>query len=87
MNCQITFDDPHAAETCPCDDCVEARRQLKIEEQGLPETIRETFPNDQKLAGTFVIYCIGETIEVKARGLKPRQIAKILFILLAKIFS
>lgn len=56
-------------------------------EQGLPETIRETFPNSEGLAGTLVIYCIGETIEVKARGLKPRQIARILFALLQKLFS
>ena len=60
---------------------------MSIEEQGLPETIRETFPNDEKLAGTFVVFCIGDTIEVKARGLKPRQLAKIFFTLLLKLFS
>lgn len=57
------------------------------EEQGMPETIRETFPNDQKLAGTFVIYCISDTIEVKARGLKPRQVLKVFLLILSKLFS
>jgi hypothetical protein len=58
-----------------------------IEEQGMPETVRETFANDQKLAGTLVVYCIGDTIEIKARGLSPRQIAKIFAKLIVKLFS
>lgn len=56
-------------------------------EQGMPETIRETLPNPEGIAGTFFIFCSGDTIEVKARGLKPRQVARILFALLSKLFS
>lgn len=58
-----------------------------IEEQGMPETVRETFPNDQNLAGTLVVYCIGNTIEIKARGLSPRQILKVFGLIVVKIFS
>lgn len=55
-------------------------------EFGLPETVRETFPNTDKLAGTFVVYCIGDEIEIKARGLSPRQLLKIFGLLISKMF-
>lgn len=57
-----------------------------IPEFGLPETVRETFPNTDKLAGTFVVYCIGDEIEIKARGLSPRQLLKIFGLLISKMF-
>jgi hypothetical protein len=56
-----------------------------MNEKGLPETVRETFDNDRQLAGTFVIFCIGDKIEMKARGLTPWQIVKIMCLLISKI--
>jgi hypothetical protein len=59
---------------------------VDTEEQGLPETVRETIPNKDGLSGTLAIFCIGDTIEVKARGLTPRQILKVFAVLIEKIF-
>lgn len=54
-------------------------------EFGLPETIRETFDNDRGLSGTLNVFCIGDKIEMKARGLSPWQIVKIMCLLISKI--
>jgi hypothetical protein len=53
--------------------------------QAAQETIRETFENDKNLSGTFVIFCIGDKIEMKARGLTPWQIVKMLCLLISRI--
>jgi hypothetical protein len=58
-----------------------------IEEQGMPETVRETFENKNQFSGTLAVFCIGDTIEIKARGLKPAQIVKIFALLVSKLFS
>lgn len=71
-----------AAPTLPPSQAIE---HIYTTEFGLPETVRETFPNDQKMAGTFVVFCIGDTVEVKARGLTPRQILRIVGLLISKI--
>lgn len=54
-------------------------------EQGLSETVREKFPNVYGYAGTVVIFCIGDTVEVKARGLHPDQVVSILQEIISKI--
>lgn len=54
-------------------------------EKGMPETIRETLPNDQNVAGTVVVLAFDDKIEVKARGMAPRQVAKLLAEIISKI--
>ncbi len=51
-------------------------------EKGLPETLRATVPNDEKYAGTLVVFCTINNIDIKARGLNPQQLIGVL----AKIF-
>lgn len=55
-------------------------------EKGLPHTVHEKFPNVERFSGALCIYCIGDEIEIVARGLKPRQIVKILCLFISKIF-
>jgi hypothetical protein len=54
--------------------------------KGAPETLRLQIPNLGKTKGTFVIFALDETIEVKARGLKRRELIKILGVIISKIF-
>jgi hypothetical protein len=55
-------------------------------EKALPHTVHEKFQNTDKLAGALCVYCIGDEIEIVARGLKPRQIVKIFCLFISKIF-
>jgi hypothetical protein len=59
---------------------------LPCPEQGLPETVRETFDNKEGISGTLVVFALKDTIEIKARGLKPRQVLKIFGLLISKLF-
>lgn len=54
--------------------------------KGAPETVRLQIPNHSKAKGTFVIFALGDQIEVKARGLKRRDLIKILGVIISKIF-
>lgn len=54
--------------------------------KGSAQTLHLKIPNSEKHKGTFVIFCLGEHIEVKARGLKRRQLIKLLGVIISKIF-
>jgi hypothetical protein len=59
---------------------------MSQEAKAAPETLRLQIQNTENIKGTFVIFCLGDQIEVKARGLKRRQLIKLLGVIISKIF-